>query len=390
MGFAITPGKTSTSINNTKTGTTINVGDSVYVALPDGYEIRNGRVRDPFGRTQSRYNGNSTMTVDGTTYVLDKTATSVAESSSAKKKKGTKTSRIEDTQYAYDVAVSVNDWREDFAAWEAERIYRQNQYEADYAYWIQEQNYNMQREKARYDDDLAAAQGTVDSNRLQTEEIQIAARKEAIQAEMEAGAALDKAAQEAASQKVNAAAFGSGRSSAVLLQQLKAEGAESYSNIMLADRLNQKVRKSQQEQLVQSSKNALNNVEEYMAPLAPEEPTAPVDYDAPTYTKPLEPNLEYFGDGVTEDDYISAAPEGYEDLVNAWNAVTTEIKAPAQYTKFGTDYDQLDALNYLEKYSNVQAYYDKTETINSTMTAADFAWAHYNLKKSNSYYQWGD
>lgn len=390
MGFAITPGKTSTSINTTKTSTTINVGDSVYVALPDGYEIHNGRVRDSFRRTQSRYDGNSAMTVDGTTYVLDKTATSIAKSTSAKKTKGTKTSRIADTQYAYDVAVSVNDWREDFAAWEAERIYRQNQYEADYAYWIQEQNYNMQKEKARYDDDLAAAQGTVDSNRLQTEEIQIAARKEAIQAEVEAGAALDKAAQEAASQKVNAAAFGSGRSSAVLLQQLKAEGAESYSNIMLADRLNQKVRKSQQEQLVQSSKNALNNVEEYMAPLAPEEPTAPVDYDAPTYTKPLEPNLEYFGDGVTEDDYISAAPEGYEDLVNAWNAVTTEIKAPAQYTKFGTDYDQLDALNYLEKYSNVQAYYDKTETINSTMTAADFAWAHYNLKKSNSYYQWGD
>ena len=83
MGITITPGKTSTSTTSsskTTTATSIVVGGPTYVALPEGYKISNGTVLNSFGRTQSRYNGKKTVNVNGTTYVLDQTATSVAES----------------------------------------------------------------------------------------------------------------------------------------------------------------------------------------------------------------------------------------------------------------------------------------------------------------------
>lgn len=248
---------------------------------------------------------------------------------------------ILDTQYAYDVAVGVARWQEDYASWESEALYRQNQKEADVAYREESIAYDKAREQQRFDEDVVTARNTLAAKQMEAANVVILQRQDQINAQTKADAALRTSAETAATQKLNAAAFGGGRSSSILLRQVNAEGAEEFTNISLQQRLQDDVRSNQLATIGQAAVSALESVTAYTEPLEPAEIAEPVQYRPPIYVKPLEPNLEEFAEGVTESNYINADPESTEALSTS---STGAISAAQDQSTAYTDAQGLGAL----------------------------------------------
>ena len=219
--------------------------------------------------------------------------------------------------------------------------YNQEAFEVDTAYRDRLMAYNVEKETRRYQSDLDQAHETVKAKRAQMDEISITNRGEIIKAEIESQKQMDNAREQAAVAKVNTAAFGAGRSSQLLLRQIAAGGAEAASQVTLLAEVQEDIRQQQQYNLAITAAGAINTVSPFLEPVAPKEvlkavdpsapvkqaipteaiksvnpetPTAPISYRPPIYVKPLEPNLEGFGKGVTEDTYINAAPAAVQSI----------------------------------------------------------------------------
>lgn len=249
------------------------------------------------------------------------------------------------------------------AIYQRDRVYREKQI----AYQKEKFEYDTARETERFEHDTAVAKLGVQVKHQQGMEIKITARKEFVQAAQAVETERLKTAETMSVNKLNAGAFASGRSLQTMLRQIGHEGTEKASKIFLASELHQSIRNQQLEGLNADAEKIVGSVRgkvEQMHALAPPElvapmvtmdpiepqeiqdvvaprqvfdptrpqetqvqvvpqdiadavertevqgPLAPIDYRAPIYVRPLEPNLEGFPEGaMNEDVYIGASPE---------------------------------------------------------------------------------
>ena len=222
---------------------------------------------------------------------------------------------ILDTQYAYNLAVGEARWREDYAQWEQERDYRADKFAIDVSQRQKQIQYDIDRETRRYEHDVDLAYARVGRAREQATEISVVSRKEKAEAEIAMQVESDKAREQQAITTVTAASFGTGRSLRTMLRLLGAEGAEKASSINLMAELQEAQRNQQLEGLTAEAQSALDTVVPYLEPVQAAAVQAPIEYRPPLYVKPLEPNLEGFGEGVTEDTYITSGSEFMQGIL---------------------------------------------------------------------------